>query len=142
MSVLDRAVEMVTAGAPHVITSEHQLRDYTETLFALTEKEHPTSAELDTIDLLSLLITDYEARNRKLPQASPLEVLRFLMEQHNLTQRDLTPEFGSDSLVSRILRGERNLTLLHIHALAKRFGVPPSVFLGDGTETRAAWPSR
>src|SRR5438067_962395 len=42
-------------------------------------------------------------------QASPIEVLKYLMEEHGLTQADL-PEIGSQSLVSKILQGKRKLT--------------------------------
>lgn len=66
-----------------------------------------------------------------------MEVLRFLMEQHGLRQRDLAPEIGSESLVSLILAGKRNLTIGHIHALAERFHVPASVFVGNA-DRRAA----
>jgi len=49
------------------------------------------------------------------------------MDEHSLGQGDL-PEIGSQSLVSKILNGERQLTLEHIRSLSKRFGVSPTVF--------------
>lgn len=58
---------------------------------------------------------------------SPVKVLKFLMEEHGLTQADL-PEIGSQSLVSKILTGERQLTLNHVQLIANRFGVSPAVF--------------
>ncbi|MFX5756808.1 helix-turn-helix domain-containing protein, partial [Acinetobacter baumannii] len=64
-----------------------------------------------------------------LQQVSPIEVLQFLMEQHQLTQSDL-PEIGSQGVVSEILRGKRDLTLRQVKALAERFGVGPAVFIG------------
>ena len=137
MSVLADPVEMVRQGAPRVIRSDEELREYTEALFALTAKDDPTAAEAEAIDLLTLLVTTYEAQHRTLPKASPVDVLRFLMEQHGMTQRDLAPEIGSESLVSLILAGKRNLTVAHMHALGERFCVPASVFLG-GRERRAA----
>jgi HTH-type transcriptional regulator/antitoxin HigA len=59
------------------------------------------------------------------------EVLAFLMEQNNLTQSEL-PEIGSQSHVSKVLSGERNLTRDQIGDLSKRFGVSPAVFYGYG----------
>lgn len=50
------------------------------------------------------------------------------MQEHNLGQSDL-PEIGSQSLVSKILSGERHLTTDHIKKLSGRFGVSPVVFL-------------
>jgi len=136
MSKLADPVEMVKQGAPRVIRNDAELKEYTDALFHLTAKTKPSRAELDAIELLSLLIERYEERYA-IPEVSPVEVLKFLMEQNGLTQRDLCPEIGSESLVSLILAGKRNLTVLHMHALAKRFRVPAAVFMGR-TDQRAA----
>lgn len=58
-----------------------------------------------------------------------VSMLRVLMEQHNLNQSDFENEIGKKSLVSRILSGERALTLDHMRALAARFNIPVSVFV-------------
>ena len=77
--------------------------------------------------LIARNIESYEAKQYPLKALTPVEMLQFLMEQHNLGQRDL-PEIGCQSLVSKILSGERQLTVEHIRKLAKRFGVSPAVF--------------
>ncbi len=132
-----KTAEMIAKGAPRLIRNEQELERYTEELFELEFKESPTAEEEEAIDLLSLLIEQYESERFPLPAATPVEVLRFLMDQHHLEQRDLTPVIGSDSLVSRILSGQRNLTVAHMHALAERFHVPAAVFLGS-PKVRAA----
>jgi HTH-type transcriptional regulator/antitoxin HigA len=129
MSKLANPVEMVKRGAPRVIRNDAELKQYTDALFLLTEKNRPSRAERDAIDLLSLLVERYESERYALPDASPIDVLRFLMDQHGLTHRDLRSELGSESLVSLILSGKRNLTVPHMHALAKRFHVPAAVFI-------------
>jgi HTH-type transcriptional regulator/antitoxin HigA len=122
---------MIEQGAPRIIRSEAELARYSQTLFQLTAKDEPSEAEVEAIDLLSLLIERYEAERYPLPKASPVEVLRFLMDQHGLQQRDLGEVLGcSAPTVSLILSGTRNLTIPHIRALAERFNVPASVFLG------------
>jgi HTH-type transcriptional regulator/antitoxin HigA len=63
-----------------------------------------------------------------MPECSGVDVLRFLMEEHGLTQSDL-PEVGSQGVVSDILRGKRELNVRQIRALAKRFHVLPAVFI-------------
>jgi HTH-type transcriptional regulator/antitoxin HigA len=83
------------------------------------------------ISLLKLLaknIEEYEAHRYPSKPASPIEMLEFLMDEHSLNQNDL-PEIGSQSLVSKILSGDRKLTVEHIQKLSKRFGVSPSVFI-------------
>jgi HTH-type transcriptional regulator/antitoxin HigA len=138
MSALANAVEMVKSGAPRVVRNDEELREYTDALFRLTAKSKPTGAELDTIDLLTLLVTDYESKGRTVPEVSPIEVLRYLMDRHNLSQRDLVDVIGSNSLVSRILSGERNLTVAHMHTLTQKFHVAPSVFLGRSDSRKVA----
>lgn len=54
--------------------------------------------------------------------------LRFFMEEHDLTQRDL-PEVGSQDVVSESLSGKRDLNVRQIRALASRFHVSPAVFI-------------
>ncbi|HSW93363.1 MAG TPA: helix-turn-helix domain-containing protein [Gammaproteobacteria bacterium] len=90
--------------------------------------DHVTSL----LKLVAKNIEEYEAHRFPTESASPLQVLEFLMEEHGLLQSDL-PEIGGQSLVSKILSGERQLTVEHIQKLSKRFGVSPSVFIeGSG----------
>lgn len=74
------------------------------------------------------LIEAYEEEHHSIPDASPLEVLRALMDANNLRQKDLVPVFGSESIVSEVLHKKRDLNKAHIEKLSKRFGVSPSVF--------------
>lgn len=82
----------------------------------------------DLVNSLGSLIGDYEDAHRGDSEVSPVTTLRFLMEQHQLTQSDL-PEIGSQGVVSEILRGKRELNVRQIKALTKRFHVPASVFI-------------
>ncbi len=88
-------------------------------------ERHPLYSLLDT---LGTLLHVYEEEHHRLPEASGVEVLRFLMEEHALTQSDLT-EIGSQGVVSEILSGKRELNVRQIRELAERFHVSPAVFL-------------
>jgi HTH-type transcriptional regulator/antitoxin HigA len=101
---------------------------YTRALFRLTAEPRPTPAQVEAIELLTLLIERYEEQEYSIPDASPVEVLRFLIEQHGLKQRDLAPELGSESVVSEVLSGKRKLNAAHIEQLSKRFHVSPAAF--------------
>jgi HTH-type transcriptional regulator/antitoxin HigA len=131
---LANPVKMIELGAPRLIRSDAELERYTETLFELTALAKPNSAETDAINLLSLLVETYEAKRFPIDASSPIEVLRFLMEQNGLRQRDLIGDLGSESNVSLILKGKRNLTVQHIQRLSRRFGVPVSVFMESRAE--------
>ncbi len=91
------------------------------------DEKHPFA---DLLDIVSTLVMQYEEDHveRILP-AEPIEVLKFLMEQHGLRQADLKKEIGSQGVVSEILSGNRELNTRQISALAKRFTVSPAVFL-------------
>ena len=82
----------------------------------------------DLLDLLATQIEAYERQPPTLPEATPIEVLRYLMEEHGLTQMDLAEDLGGQSVVSALLRGKRQLNARHIAALAARFQVSPAVF--------------
>ncbi|NYT61875.1 transcriptional regulator [Alcaligenaceae bacterium] len=87
------------------------------------------SAELsDLFGLVSGLIADYDDKHHPLPAVPPREMLRFLMEQHGLSQADL-PEVGSQGVVSEILSGRRMLNARQIAALVGRFNVSADLFV-------------
>lgn len=90
-----------------------------------TDEQHPLYTLLDT---LGTLIHAYEEEHHPIPECSGVDVLRFLMDEHGLTQSDL-PEIGSQGVVSEVLRGKRELNIRQIRALAKRFQVSPAVFI-------------
>jgi HTH-type transcriptional regulator/antitoxin HigA len=121
--------EMIARGAPRVIHNDTELTAYTEALFRLTALENPSGAEMEAIELLTLLIERYEQERYPIPEADPVSVVQLLLEQKNLAQRDLIPEFGSESAVSMFLRGQRNLTLEQIRKLSARFKLPADVFI-------------
>jgi len=125
---LANPVEMIRQGAPHLISSDEELAVYTDFLFKLTAKARPSRFEKEAIALLTLLIDQYESKHYPIPDARPEEVLGFLLDQHGLTQRDLAEELGSETTVSLVLSGKRQLTREHIARLSRRFHVEPSVF--------------
>ncbi len=123
---------MIAQGAPHVIHNDAELEAYTNALFKLTALETPSSSEGEAIELLTLLVERYEQEHYSIPAADPVSVVRFLIEQQNLAQRDLIPQFGSESAVSMFLAGQRNLTIEQVRKLSLRFKLPADVFIPKG----------
>ena len=87
--------------------------------------------EADELELLTLLIQDYESRHVPTSLPDPIEAIKFRMEQQQLTQRDLIPYIGSRSKVSEILSGKRTLTLSMIRSLHRNLGIPANVLLQE-----------
>ncbi|MHB8370868.1 MAG: helix-turn-helix domain-containing protein [Leptospirales bacterium] len=122
---------MIKQGAPRVIRSKKELAEYTEALFELTAKSTPTPEEDEAIELLTLLIEHYESDYR-VPDADPISVLKFLIDQNDLSQRDIAADLGRESTVSLILSGKRRLNRDHIERLSQRFHVSSAVFFAGG----------
>ena len=90
-----------------------------------TNEQHPLYTLLDT---LGTILHAYEEQHYPMPVCRGVDVLRFFIDEHGLTQSDL-PEIGSQGVVSDILRGKRELNVRQIRALAERFHVSPAVFI-------------
>lgn len=90
-------------------------------------EDHPLSSLMES---LGNLIETYENKNIPALSSSPIESLRFLMEEHNLKQSEL-PEIGSQGVVSEILKGTRNLNIRQIKKLSSKFNISPLVFIQD-----------
>ena len=89
-----------------------------------------TADQEDYFDLLCRLLEDYEKEKISPPKAPPLEVLRQLLEAHDLSAADLARLLDVHrTLGPMILRGERQLTLNHVRTLARHFGVSADLFL-------------
>jgi HTH-type transcriptional regulator/antitoxin HigA len=115
-------------AAPKVVTSDAQNERYISALLELEKKDRLSAKEREFAELLTVLIEAYEDEHYSIRAASPVEVLVELMEANNLKQKDLAPLLGSESVVSEVLRGKRELNKHHIERLSKRFGVSPAVF--------------
>ena len=88
-----------------------------------TDERHPLYSLLDT---LGTVLHAWEEQHHAMPEFGGSDVLRFFVEEHNLSQ---LPEVSSQGVVSEILSGKRELNVRQIRALSKRFGVSPSVFV-------------
>jgi HTH-type transcriptional regulator/antitoxin HigA len=123
--------EMIRSGAPRLLRSDEELAEYTRTLFSLTSKAKVSAAEQEAIDLLSLLVEQYETTRYPLPEARAHEVLRLLMERNSVSEGKITPELGFQASASLIVLGKRQLNRGHIARLSKRFKVSPAVFFDE-----------
>lgn len=109
--------------------------DYKNALALMDELIEDYNNNKPLIEILSKSIEQWENEDVSFRQFnktiqnldSGISVLRVLMDQHNLGVADF-PEIGSKSLVSKILNGERRLTVDHINAICKRFGISPKLF--------------
>jgi len=86
--------------------------------------------DVDRLELLGLLVSDYEDKHYQIDMPDPVEAITFRMEQMGLTRKDLERYIGSRSKVSEVLSGKRRLSLSMIRALHEGLGIPAEVLLG------------
>ncbi len=121
--------ELLSDALPGVIDS---LAEYerTEEIFNNLFKENRSPEEDKLFNLLANLLEDYERRALPpLEKSSPLETLKFLMAENNLRQADLADIFGTQSVVSEVLSGKREITKNQAKALAQKFSLRLEAFV-------------
>jgi HTH-type transcriptional regulator/antitoxin HigA len=115
-----------------VIKSEKEHATALAEISALLDRDpDPGTPEADRLELLTLLVENFETNAFPKRVPDPLESIRFRMEQQNLKQSDLAIYMGSRSKVSEVLSGKRPLTLSMMRALHSHLGIPASVFLQE-----------
>ena len=85
--------------------------------------------ESDELELLLVLIKDYEDKNFVLPEVDPIDAIKLKMEERGLKAKDLEPFIGSKGHVSSILSGRRELTLKMAQKLKVYFQLPAEIFM-------------
>jgi HTH-type transcriptional regulator/antitoxin HigA len=91
----------------------------------------PGTSQGDDLEILSLLVHDYEEKVFPIAKPDPVAAIRFRMEQQGLSNNDLVPFLGSRSRVSEVLSGRRSLSLKMIRSLVRGLRIPAEVLLGD-----------
>lgn len=82
------------------------------------------TAEGDAFEVMITLIEAYEAKHFPVDLPSPIDAIKFRMEQSGLTAADLAPAIGRTNRVYEVLNGKRALTLPMIWKLHSMFGIP------------------
>jgi HTH-type transcriptional regulator/antitoxin HigA len=96
----------------------------------LLGKRRRTLAEEKLMDLLGVLIEDYDRRHRLPPdESTPAERLQFLLAHSGKTVADLLPVFGQRSHVNEAVNGKRKISAEQARKLAKLFSVQPGLFI-------------
>ncbi len=96
---------------------------------ALSEIDRLWGAKKNTregnkLDILLVLVEDYERRHHSIDSPDPIEAIKFRMEQMNLTRKDLEPYIGKRGRVSEIFNHQRNLSLNMIRKLHANLHIP------------------
>jgi HTH-type transcriptional regulator / antitoxin HigA len=95
---------------------------------ALMDAEEGT-AEADELDVLATLIEAYEDKHYPMDPPDPIDAIKFRMEQHGLTRKDLESMIGTRTRVAEVLNGKRNLSITMIRKLHDKLGISAEVLI-------------
>ena len=90
-----------------------------------TDEDNPLYELLDT---LGIVIHTYEEKYYPISDSNGVEMMHFLMEEHQLGLADL-PDIGTPEMILAILNGQQDLTVKQIKSLSTRFQVSPAIFI-------------
>jgi HTH-type transcriptional regulator / antitoxin HigA len=121
--------DLLVQYQPKVITSDQENEQTIATIEEISHTQNLTAEEHNLIELLTTLVEKFENDHYPIPTASPLEMLKHLMEARNLIQEDLVGVIGSRGVVSEIINGKRSISNSQAKALGEYFLVEPILFV-------------
>ena len=121
-------IDLLQKFPPRPIKSEEDLLAVQQVIDTLLDSGELTPDKHDYLNLLGILVHEYEEKYVLIPDLNGVELLKALIDELGLKQKDLVPVFKTESIVSEVLNGKRQLTVEHIEKLAEFFNVSPSVF--------------
>ena len=134
MIATEKYMQLLEKFPPRPIKSEEEFKATQMVIDELLDKEKLTQEEEDYLDLLGTLIEQYEENLDIIPDIYGVELLKVLLEERDLKQKDLVPIFKTESIVSDILNNKRQLTTRHIKELAEFFNFSPAAFFSRVVE--------
>jgi len=120
--------ELLQAFPPRPINSEEELLATQKVINSLIDRAPLTLDESNYLSVLGTLVYEYEQTQEPIPDIYGLDLLKVLMEDNGLRQKDLIPIFKTESIVSAIFNKKRKLTIRHIEELAEFFHISPAAF--------------
>lgn len=115
-----------------VIKSNQEHEEYLERAYDLMQQDLKVdSKESDELELLSILIEDYEKKIYSIESPNPIEAIKFRLDQLGLKRSELQRILGSRSRASEALSGKRKLSLRMIRKLREDLGIPADILIQD-----------
>ena len=133
----DKYLQLLQQFPPRTINNDEELDRTIAVIDDLLDRSSLSSEESDYLNVLGMLVFDYEQKTEPIPDIYGVELLKVLIVERGLLQKDLVPIFKTESIVSDIMNGKRQLTLRHIQELARFFNLSPAVFLPQEEGTLA-----
>lgn len=112
------------------IKNNHQYEEALVRAYALMQKNSkPDSKDSDELEVLSILIKEYENDHFPVPKPNPIDAIKFRLDQMNMSETELSEILGHRSRKSEILSGKRKLSLSMIRRLNEVLHIPAEVLI-------------
>lgn len=112
------------------IKNDNQYEEFLERIYNLLQKDlKADSKESDELEILSILVKEYENKNFPISKPNPLEAIKFRLEQMNLSEAELSKVLGNRVRKSEIFSGKRKLSLNMIRKLNSDLKIPAEVLI-------------
>jgi HTH-type transcriptional regulator/antitoxin HigA len=122
--------ELLAQCQPRPIRTQREHARALAIIERLMDKPRKSAAERQMIELLSTLIDQYEETEWPTPQASPGEILKFLLDQRQMSQSELARQLAiPQSTIANVIAGRRQLSKANVLALSRFFGVSATLFM-------------
>ena len=122
-------IEIITTFPPRPTTCEAELIATQNRMDSILNRRNITQDDRDYLNVLGTLVYDCEQKHEPMPVLKGIALLKALMVEDNIQEKDLIDIFESEFLVSEVMNGKRELTASQIQNLAKFFHLSPVAFL-------------
>ena len=122
-------IELIVAFPPRPINCEAELIATQNRINSILDRRKLTQDDRDYLNVLGILVYDYEQKHEPMPVLKGIKLLKALMVEAELSEKDLVDIFFTESLLAEVLNGNRELTVTQIQKLAEFFQLSPAAFL-------------
>ncbi|HEX8209610.1 MAG TPA: helix-turn-helix domain-containing protein [Longimicrobium sp.] len=123
---------VIDMPAPRLLRTEEEYGAAVAEIDRLLDLDpRPYSEEYDRLEMLSLLVEDYDSRNHPIDDSdlTPQDAVDFMLDQKGMSRADLAEIMGGRSRVSDFFNGKRDLSKGQIAALRDKLGIPADLLL-------------
>jgi HTH-type transcriptional regulator / antitoxin HigA len=101
-------------------------------IYVLMQKDLKENSKLaDELEVLTLIVKDYEMQHFPVPKPNPIEAIKFRLEQLGISETQLAYILGNRSRKSEILSGKRKLSLSMIRKLHDKLSIPANILIQE-----------
>jgi len=122
-------IELIADFPPRPIACEAELIATQNRINDILDRRQLTQDDRDYLNVLGTLVYDYEQKHQPMPVLKGIKLLKALMVEDNIQEKDLVDIFSTESLLAEVLNGKREMTATQIQKLAEFFHLSPAAFL-------------